>query len=358
MKWFDRVNRGTIGISLLSVLLALLCGAVIMLLGGYNPISAYAAFFEGIFGTPYLFGETVRQITPLIFTGLAVAFAFRTGLFNIGAEGQFMVGQLAAVSVGILFPLPWYLHMPLAILAAAVAGGLWGLVPGYLKARRGVHEVVTTIMMNWIGLILVNHLIRTYFKAQAERSETIRDTASLSSAWLSELFGGSRIHLGIVVALLAAIVIYVLLWKTKKGFELRTVGLNRSGAEYAGMNVNKNVMMSMMISGALAGIGGASEGLGVYGYMTLSSSFPGFGYDGIAVALIGANTSIGVILGAILFGGLTFGAQNMQMAADVPYEVIRIIIALIIFFIASSLLVSSFVSRCKKWLTIRKGGKR
>lgn len=356
MKWFNRVNKGTIGISLISILLALLFGAVIMLLSEYNPISAYSAFLEGIFGSRYLFGETVRQITPLIFTGLSVAFAFRTGLFNIGAEGQFMVGQLAAVAVGILFKLPWFLHAPLAILAAAVAGGLWGLLPGYLKAKRGVHEVITTIMMNWIGLILVNYLIRTYLKAQAERTETIQDTASLATGWLSDLFGGSRIHLGIFVALAVSALIYVLLWKTKKGFELRTVGLNRSGAEYAGMNVNKNMMLSMMISGALAGIGGASEGLGVYGYMTISSNFPGFGYDGIAVALIGANTSVGVIFGAILFGGLTFGAQNMQMAADVPYEVIRIIISLIIFFIASSGLVSSLINRCKKWLAARKGG--
>lgn len=338
----DRMRNQTLTTALISIVLGLLCGAIILLIGGYNPIVAYGALFEGMFGSPYLMGETIRQITPLILTGLSVAFAFRTGLFNIGTEGQFMVGQLAAVVVGTSFELPWIIHVPLAVLAAAVAGGIWGAIPGFLKAKRGVHEVITTIMMNWIGLILVNHLIRTYFKGQGERTTDIHSSASLSVDWLSQMFGGSRINLGIVLAILAAIVMYVLLWRTTKGFELRAVGHNIHGAEYAGMKVNRNVILSMCISGAFAGIAGATDGLGVFGYMAISSAFPGYGFDGIAVALIGGNTSIGIGLGAILFGGLTFGAKSMQMAADVPFEIIRIVIALVIFFVASGRLVRNF----------------
>ncbi|WP_019637414.1 ABC transporter permease [Paenibacillus fonticola] len=351
------MKKHNIGVPFVSIILAMLVGAVAMLLAGYNPVSAYASFFDGIFSSPYLMGETIRQVTPLIFTGLAVAFAFRTGLFNIGAEGQFLVGQLAAVAVGIFFKLPFFLHIPLAILAAAIAGGLWGAIPGYLKAKRGVHEVITTIMMNWIAFILTNYLIRTYMKAESERSMDIQPTASISFEWLSDLFQGARIHLGIVIALLFAFLMYFLLWRTKQGFELRAVGSNSLAAKYAGMNVKRNIIKAMFISGALAGLGGASEGLGVYGYMTISSVFPGVGYDGIAVALIGSNTSIGVILGAILFGALTFGAQNMQMASDVPYEIIRIVIAFIIFFIASSDIAKSILGLLRKIpLRSRKGG--
>ncbi|MFY0544792.1 ABC transporter permease [Brevibacillus sp. H7] len=351
----ERLFKGSFATAFVSILLGLLLAGVILMLGGYNPFTAYGSLFAGIFGSPYLMGETIRQITPLILTGLSVAFAFRTGLFNIGTEGQFMVGQLAAVAVGSMINLPWFLHVPTAIMAAILAGGIWGAIPGYLKAKRGVHEVITTIMMNWIGLILVNHLIRTYLKGQGERTVNIHDTASLSVDWLSQLFGGARIHLGIVVALLAAVLMYFLLWRTTKGFELRAVGHNIHGAEYAGMKVNQNMVLSMAISGAFAGIAGASEGLGVYGYMAISATFPGFGFDGIAVALIGGNTSIGIILGAILFGGLTFGAKSMQMAADVPYEIIRIVIALVIFFVASSGFVSSLIDKVIKPFT---GGKK
>lgn len=342
-----RLQQGNLSVTLVSIALGLLVSAIILALGGYNPIEAYRALYQGVFGSPYLTGETIRQFTPLILTGLAAAFAFRTGLFNIGMEGQFLVGQLAAIAVGIKLNAPFYLHIPLAITAAIVAGGLWGALPGYLKAKRGVHEVISTIMMNWIALFLCNNLIRTYLKGRTERTENIQPSASMSSDWLSGMFDGARVHMGVFVALLAAVFVYFFLWRTTKGFELRAVGDNIHGAEYAGMKVQRNVIMSMAISGALAGLAGAVQGLGVYGYMAISSGLPGFGFDGIAVALIGANTSIGVILGAILFGGLTFGATGMQMSADVPAEIIRIVIALVIFFVASS----SFVRRLMGWMT-------
>lgn len=340
-----RLQQGTLSTAVVAVVLGLIASGVILALGGFNPFVAYRSLISGIFGSPYLMGETVRQITPLIFTGLAVTFAFRAGLFNIGAEGQFLAGQLAAVAVGSMLELPAVLHVPLAIAAAAAAGGLWGAIPGFLKAARGVHEVITTIMMNWIALHLCNHIIRHYLKGQGERTVPIHDTASLSAGWMTEWFGSSRIHTGIFLALLAAAFVYFLLWKTTKGFELRAIGYNLHGAEYAGMRVKPNIVLSMAVSGALAGLAGASEGLGVYGYMSISAAFSGFGFDGIAVSLIGGNTPIGVVLGAVLFGGLSFGAKSMQMAADVPNEIIRIVIALVIFFVASASLTRAIVGK-------------
>lgn len=337
-----------------SVVLGLAAGALLMLAGGYDPVAAYSALYEGVFGNLYNMGETIRQITPLIFTGLSVAFAFRTGLFNIGAEGQFLVGSLAAVWVGAAIDAPAGVHVLLALLAGGLAGALWGAVPGYLKAKRGVHEVITTIMMNWIALYLTNYLIRAYLKADAERSVEIRPTASLQADWLSAWFDDARIHLGIVLALLALAAYYVVLWKTRWGFELRAVGLNPSAAEYAGMDVSRSIVSAMMASGLLAGLGGAAEALGVYGYMAISAIFPGYGYDGIAVALLGANTPLGILLGAMLFGALNYGANTMQRLADVPIELIRVVIALVIFFVAASGIVRSLIGLFRR--TKGKGG--
>lgn len=177
----------------------------------------------------------------------------------------------------------------------------------------------------------------------------IQPTASLKSEWMSNLFDGARIHYGIFIALLAAAFVLFILWKTTKGYELRAVGHNIHGAEYAGMKVKQNMVVSMAISGAIAGIAGASESLGVYGYMSISAGFAGFGFDGIAVALLGGNTPIGVILAAILFGGLTFGAKTMQMTDNVPHEIVRIIIAFVIFFVASGASVRKLIS----WIKLR-----
>ncbi|WP_047151005.1 ABC transporter permease [Aneurinibacillus tyrosinisolvens] len=322
-------------ISLIAVILGMLVGAVIMLISGFNPIDAYSALWNGIFGSPYRFGETLRQVTPLIFTGLSVAFAFRTGLFNIGAEGQFVIGSLCALLVGIVSPLPAFLTVVLALIAGALGGAIWGFLPGLLKARFKVHEVITTIMLNYIGLYLTMYIVRTFYR-DGDFSKPVQDGVTLKAAWLTQIFPGSRIHLGIFVAIIAAYLVYLLLWKTTLGFELRSVGFSPSASEYAGMSVPRNIIASMMLSGALAGLGGAVELLGVYGYIALESSSPGYGFDGIAVALIGSNTPIGVLLGGFLFGALTFGSTLIERAADVPTEIVRIIIALIIFFVAAN----------------------
>jgi general nucleoside transport system permease protein len=325
-----------------AVILGLIVGALLMFLMGYNPFVGYNLVFQGIFGNNYFFGETLRAVTPLIFSGLAVAFAFRTGLFNIGVEGQYIVGQLAAAYVGVSWHLPPVLHAVVAVLVAMIASGLYAGIAGWLKARLGVHEVITTIMLNYVALFSANYIIRTFLKGAGERTPDILPSASLASAALSDLFGGARVNYGLIIALLMALIMWWLLWKTTTGYELRAVGFNPHASEYAGMNVRKNIVLSMVIAGALAGAGGAADALGVYGYMNISPGFTGIGFDGIAVALIGANHPFGVILGALLFGGLSFGADNMQRVEGIPTESIRIIIAIVIYFVAASTIV--------KWL--------
>lgn len=331
-------------VPLVAIVFGLLTGAVAMLAGGFDPLLAYQSLLNKVFGNRYNFGETIRQITPLIFTGLSVAFAFRTGLFNIGVEGQFIMGMAASVFVGVTVDMPFYLHAPLSLLAGALAGGLWGAIAGWLKAVRGVHEVITTIMLNWTGLYFSNYILNAFLVPEgAQQSELIRESASISIVWLSELFDNARMHGGTLLALLAAVVYYILLWKTKSGFELRSVGLNPHASEYAGMNVKKNIVKAMWIGGAFAGLGGACEVLGVFQYHTIMSAMTGYGFDGIAVALIGGNTAFGVVLGAILFGVLNYGASGMNFGAGVPVELVRVVIAAVIFFVAAHGIVKFFL---------------
>jgi ABC-type uncharacterized transport system permease subunit len=337
MQVLQRLNKqSTFLTSLISILLGMLVGAVAMIASGYDPIAAYNALFISALFQPFDLGETIRTISPLILTGLAVALAFRTGLFNIGVEGQFIVGQLVAVVVGLHFPLPPVLHALVAVLLGGLAGALWGAIPGILKATRGVHEVIISIMMNWIAFYLSNVLIRTTLSEGADSTPKIPETASLRADFLSNLFDGARIHLGILIAIIAAAAMYYLLWRTRLGYELRAVGYNPLAAEYAGMSVKRNIVLSMMMSGLFAGLAGATEALGTSGYIAIQNAFTGIGFDGIAVALLGANTPVGVILSATLFGILTYGGGNMQFEAGVPFEVIRIVFAAIILFVAAN----------------------
>lgn len=334
-------------VPVISVILGLLVGAIVMLVSGYDPVAGYAALWNGIFGDVYTMGETVRQITPYILAGLAVAFAFRTGLFNIGVEGQLIVGWFAAAYVGVAFDLPKYIHLPLALIAAAGAGALWGFIPGLLKARFKVHEVIVTIMMNYIALHTTNALVKT-FSNGGDNTGAIHPTASLRSEFLENMTDFSRLHYGILIALAMVLVMWLILEKTTRGFELKAVGLNQNASEYAGMNVNKNIILAMVISGAFAGLGGAMEALGTFEYASVKGGFTGIGFDGIAVALLGANTPLGVIFGATLFGSLKYGALNMPNEAGIPTEIVSIVIAIIIFFVASGYVIRLFVERFSK----------
>lgn len=335
-------------VPVLSVVFALIIGALIMLGFGYNPVAGYVALWDGIFMDSYGVGEAIRQLTPLILTGLSVAFAFRAGLFNIGAEGQVFVGWLAAVWVGVAFDAPTVIHLPLAIIAAALAGALWGFVPGLLKATRGVHEVIVTIMMNYVALYSTNAIIQHVLTDNRDKTDEIPQSVSLRADWLTSFTEGSRLHYGILIALFAALVMWFIIDRTTTGYEIRSVGMNPHASKYAGMNVKKNIILSMVAAGAFAGVAGAMEGLGTFESMMINSDFTNLGFNGIAVALLGANTAPGVILAAILFGGLQTGALNMPVQAGVPQELADIIIALIVFFVAASYIIRWFLIRFAK----------
>ncbi|AIM17731.1 ABC transporter permease [Neobacillus sedimentimangrovi] len=334
---------------IIAVLLGIFVGTIIMLASGYDPAAAYIALWNGAFGDIYYIGEVIRQFTPYILAGLAVAFAFRVGLFNIGVEGQFIVGWTAAVWVGVAFDLPRIIHLPLAILVAMIAGALWAYIPGLLKARFRVHEVIVTIMMNYIALHVTNYIIRNVLASKSgDKTDLVKETASLRSEWLQSITDYSRLHWGIILAIVCCFIMWFLLEKTTRGFELRAVGFNQHAAQYAGMNVNRNIILSMLISGAFAGLAGAMEGLGTFGYAAVKGGFTGVGFEGIAIALLGANTALGVFFSAILFGILKVGSLNMPLEAGVPNELVNIIIALIVFFVASSYIIRVFLERFSK----------
>jgi ABC-type uncharacterized transport system permease subunit len=338
-------------VPVVAIVLGLLLGAVIMWIGGYDPIQAYSALARKVFHKKQDFGETIRQITPLVLTGLSIAFAFRTGLFNIGAEGQFIMGMTGATFIGVKLDLPAFIHAPLAIIAGALAGGVWAMIAGYLKAARGVNEVITTIMLNWIGLYLANYIVGEFLLQKGQqRSEMIHNSASISIKFLQDMFGHARMHWGMLITLLCVVVFYMILWRTKQGYELRMVGRNPDAALYAGVNVNRNIVKAMFISGAFSGLAGAFHILGVFHYQTIMSAMPGYGFDGIAVALLGGNNPFGILLGASLFGGLSYGAAGMSFGAGVPPEIIRIVIGSVIFFVASPGII--------RWLRAKATGKK
>ncbi|WP_432665665.1 ABC transporter permease [Wukongibacter baidiensis] len=328
----DEKNQRYI-VPLLSVFFGFLAGAIIMMITGINPIDGYRALVKGVIGNPRKFGEWIVASIPLILTGLALAFGFRTGLFNIGAEGQLIVGAFAAVAVGVLIELPKIIHLPLVLLAAALAGALWGFIPGFLKARFRVHEVVVTIMLNYTALHLVNRAIKALPGSSNTRTVDIFPSASLSSEFLSNLTKHSRLHWGFVVALLAAFIFWYIIERTTFGYELRSVGFNQHASEYAGMKVNRNIVLSMMISGAFAGLAGAMISIGTFDYARVIGAAEGYGFDGIAVALLGNNGGFGIVIAGLLFGALKAGSSAMALA-KVPKEIADIIMAFIVLFAA------------------------
>jgi simple sugar transport system permease protein len=318
--------------------------------------TAYGALFSGSLGSPreisaaiqayrstgdtallikaiYPFTESLVAATPYILSGLAVALGFRCGLFNIGAEGQFGIGALAAAYVGFsLTNLPRLVHLPLAILAGALGGAAWAAIPGYLKAKTGAHEVVNTMMMNYIAFRLSDWLLTGPMQAPGFRPVTpsIEPTAALPRLFPAPL----RFNAGFFLALAVAVVVYWFLFKTTLGFEIRTVGANPHAARYAGMSVTRNFILAMLLSGALAGLAGTSQVLGV-DYWVGQGFTAGYGFDAIALALLGKSHPFGVVLSALLFGVLRGGATRMQSLAGIPVDIISILQGLVIIFIAA-----------------------
>ncbi len=348
-------------VPLLSLVSALVIGAIVIILSdpvfiatvGSDPGAAlaagiksvggaYSGLLAGSVGNPFKditpVTETLLRATPLIFAGLAVALGFRAGLFNIGAEGQIYIGALFATGVGISLPdLPLLIHLPLAVLAGFAGGALWGFIPGILKAWTGAHEVITTIMLNYVSYLVVDLALRQAFYQLPGRDDPVSKFI-VPTAILPKLIGDERLHWGLILALAAAVGVWWLLFRSTKGFEFRAVGLNPSGARYAGMNISRTVVLTMMISGGLAGLAGASEILGTNLRLTPGFS-PHWGFDAIAIALLGASRPLGVVFSAILFGALRAGATPMQAQTGIPVDLVVVIQGLIIMFIAAPALV-------------------
>jgi simple sugar transport system permease protein len=327
-------------IPLAAVLLATLLGAVILLISGANPLVAYRALLQGAFGTWTAIGRTLEKATPLVFSGLAVAFAFKAGLFNIGAQGQLLFGAMTAAIVGFMVTgLPPVLHASLALIAGALAGALFGAIPGALKTYTGAHEVITTIMLNYIAINITDYLADGPFKDPAPGNIVARTPLIAESAKIPFI---GDIPVGFLIALLVGLFIWWFLMKTTIGFEIRTVGLNPNAAQYAGIRVAFTVILTMVISGGLAGMGGAIETQGVV--LRYQPGFNvGLGFDGITVALLGRTHPFGVIPSAILIGALKAGANQMQFTAGVAKEITDVIQALILFFVAADQIVRWFI---------------
>ena len=336
-------------IALVSVVLGLTAGAVFMVITGHNPFEGYTYLFRGGLMNIERVGNSLATATPLIMTGLSVAFAFKTGLFNIGASGQMLIGGLCATAIGLTVILPKPLLLLIMLLGAVAGGAAWGFVPGFLKARFNVHEVVATIMMNWIAYWTVYYTIPAYFKGPYLETESakIPAAASLKTPWLTRLFDGSYVNTGLFIALAAVLVIAIILNRSVLGYQLKAAGFNRFASEYAGMNVQRNIVLSMVIAGGLAGIGGATLYVG-YASNIQIGVLPSHGFDGIAVALLGSSSPIGVLGAALFFGVLHSGKGFMNAMTEIPPEIGDTIIATIIYFAATSVLIDRGMDRIRR----------
>lgn len=344
--------RKKVYITILSIIMGLIIGAIILLIAGYDPVEAYKIMFEGAYGQPRYISWTIIRATPIILTGISVAFAFKTGLFNIGAEGQFIVGTLFAAVAGYYLNLPPVIHAIVAILAGTMAATVWGGIVGILKAKFGINEVITSIMLNWIALYLNNWFLSfpSFRRPNSDTSFPIQDTAKAGILQEWKLTDGGREFLqdkeilsgllnppfnwGIIVAIIVAIGVWYILKRTTLGYQLKAVGYNKDAAEFAGIDVKKNMVVSMAIAGGIAGLAGALQVTGVEHLVSVMPTSPGYGFDGIAVALIAANNPVATLPAGILFGGLVYGGSKLNSLLGAPSEIIDITLGVIVFFVA------------------------
>ena len=357
-------------------LIAILCGClvagIILSAAGYQPVQSLAILVKGVFSGPKHISNVIIKGTPLILCGIGVAFAFKTGLFNIGAEGQFIMGCVASTVVGVLFDFPPVIQIPLVLLSGVIAGAVFGGMVGFLKAKFGIHEVITSIMFNWCALYFSNYIcslerfhkpntIGTYpinksgytmilgnWKATEAGKEFL-----LKNGFLRDTLLKTDVNVGILIAIALAFFISFLLYKTTKGYELRAVGANRFAAEFAGIDVNKNILHSMLISGGICGLAAALyiTGNSPHSIATLAA-FENTGFNALGVCLIAGSSPVGCIFAGLLFSGLIYGGQSLQYEIGAPSEIINIVIGVIVFFVA--------LTRCIPMLLTKfsKGGKK
>jgi len=348
----DLLKKTSTGIAL-SIFMGFIVGAIVLLAFGYNPIEAYTGLVYGVFGRPRFTLQTIIMSTPIILTGLSVTFAFKTGLFNIGAEGQFIMGAIAASFLGFMLNLPPIIHPIVVMIGAMLIAGLYGSFVGFLKAKYGIHEVLSSIMLNWIALEINNFYVNIpmFRRPNSNSAHAIQDSAhiifmhqykntpegiaSLSQNELTrELILRTDLNFGIFIAIAAAIIVRFVLNKTTLGYRLKAVGSNKDAAEFAGIDVKKHIILSMFISGALSGLASAVFITGVSpNTISILAAHENFGFNGISVALIANANPIGNIFSALFFGGMQYGGSRIQSVHGVPSEIINIMVGTIVFFL-------------------------
>lgn len=345
-----------ITVPLISVVLGILLGAIIMWVFGYDAIWGYEELFKTAFGSLRSLGEISRAMGPLILIALGFAVASRAGFFNVGLPGQALAGWLVAGWFALSFPdLPRPFMLIMTVLLGVVAGGIIGAIPGILRAYLGTSEVIVTIMMNYIVLYVGNAFIHSFPKSvmqSIDSSVTVSANATYQTEWLRALTNNSRMNIGIFFAIVAVILVWFLLKKTTLGFEIRSVGINSHASEYVGMSAKRTIILSMIISGALAGVGGVVEGLGTFQNVYVQGSSLSVGFNGMAVSLLASNSPIGIPFAAFLFAVLQVGAPGMN-AATIPSELVSIVTASIIFFVSVHYIIERFIKPRKQ----EKGGK-
>jgi simple sugar transport system permease protein len=327
----------------LATLAALGVGAVMLMAFDANPVVAYGALLEGAFGSTNAIADTLVKATPLLLVALGICIAFRGGVINIGGEGQLVLGALASTLVGLTFPdMPGYLIIPLALFVGFLAGGFWGAIPGFLKAYFNVNEILSTIMMNAIAVQGMNYLLKEPMidPVQLEAASRIPQTARLSAAFDLPRLVPTRLHLGTALAIIAAILVFIFLWRTVVGYRIRAVGMNASASRYAGINVPRNIVLALALSGAFCGLAGAIQVFGLHHRMFTDGSATGFtgsaGFNGIVVALFGQLHPLGAIPASFLFGALIVGANKLQRVMQVPASFIIALNGLVVVFVVSA----------------------
>ena len=324
----------------LSILAAVAVGSLLMLFYKQNPVEVYSLLIKGAVGTPRSIAISIQRATPLIFTATAAMIAFRTGMFNIGVEGQFLIGAIFGTYVGYAFKMPAFIHLPVCLLTGFLAGAAWALVPIILRQRFGINEIITTIMTNYIATYFISYLTNYPMRATPTTPQTppVQTTAHIKR--FVDVFGnkgfgqGSQAHLGIFIAIALVVVVYFVFRRTKIGYEWRVLGLSSLFSEFGGINLNRTFILGMLVSGGVAGLGGTVEILGVWRvYKDLFAS--GFGLRGMLAALLGRQTVIGSAVAAVFYGAMEAGAMGLDWSAGIPRQLIDIVVGLVIFFMAA-----------------------
>ena len=340
-EWSSRLIDGLLPV--FATLTALGVGAIMLLVLGANPLQAYKALWDGAFGSPNAFAETLVKATPLLLIGIGICISFRGDVINIGGEGQMIVGAILGTWVGLTFTdWPGWLVITVSLLAGFLGGAIWGGIPGYLKAYFNVNEILSTVMMNAIAVQLMNFLLRGPMidPSQAQLASKIPQTARLLNAFRLPRLVPTRLHLGALVAVVLAVLVYILLWRTTWGYRIRAVGQNPHASRYAGIKVQRYVVLALLLSGAFAGLAGATQVFGVNYRMITDGSASGFtgsaGFNGIVAALFGQLHPIWTIPASVLFGALLVGANSMQRVVQVPSALVIALNGLVVVFVVSS----------------------